>query len=428
MIKIQVILSATSEAWGSLFTEEERKKEIETFRKSLIDNKEKLPEDLILDIKSFLDSSLEEEYVSSLSEEVPIVYVALAFRTPGLDILLERRNPMVFHQKMYAGHTWSINRLRKNNVILSMGSDLIDLIKKIRVLYTFEKIKETNYILITNEKLILEKAEELKKKYGFKYVKVETDELLKYYEDIPYSEAEQKATEFVNRSIGVIEPSFDEIVKAFKLYLAMKKLIYDKEAEGITIDCLSLFAKGALPVYPCIGFSILNSEGIPAACEGDVFSLLMMFIYKYLGDKPSFISDPVVDASKNTVVHAHCVAPIKFDGSKEYPYIIRSHAEDNKSVSLEVKYDDIGSVVTVANILDDCMVVSIGKVLGNPEINRGCRTKIEISVKDAYSMLENWHAGKNVSAFGLHRVLAVGNWYNELRNLSKLMGLKFIEE
>jgi len=96
----------------------------------------------------------------------------------------------------------------------------------------------------------------------------------------------------------------------------------------------------------------MNSEGIPTACERDVFSLFTMFIFKYLSDLPSFISDPVINTSENTVIHIHCVAPIKFDGEEMYPYIIRSHAEDGKGVSLEVKYNRFGKVITTANLVD----------------------------------------------------------------------------
>jgi len=426
-MKVKVILSATSTAWGHLFTEEDKKREIENFKKFFEELRRTLPEDLTLEIHSFIDREDEIRFVESLSKDDPVLYVALSFSTPGLDTLLANRNPMIFFQKMYAGHTWIISRLRRNNIILFMGSNLGDLARKIRVLYTFKKIKETKYILVTERKHIVEKAENLYRRFNFQPILIKPENFLEYFEMVPKSIAEKEAKAFVDKSVGVIEPSFNEIVDAYRFYLGMKKAIYDKDADGITIDCLSLFGK-TLPAYPCVGFSLLNSEGIPAACEGDSYSLLMMFIYKYLGDKPSFISDPVIDISKNTVVHAHCVAPIRFDGIKEYPYIIRSHAEDDKSVSLEVKYDDAGSIITVANILDNCMVVSRGRLIGNPEINRGCRTKIEISVDNAYEMLWKWHGGEHVSAFGLHRVLAVGDWYNELKELSRLMGLKFVEE
>ena len=123
----------------------------------------------------------------------------------------------------------------------------------------------------------------------------------------------------------------------------------------------------------------------------------------------------------------------KIDGEKEYPYIIRSHAEDNKSVSLEVKFDKVGAIMTVANLITDTdgrdkIVVSTGEVLGNPEINRGCRTKIELKVKDAERMLKTWPGGERVSCFGLHRVLVYGDWSKEIKELAKSLNLEVIEE
>jgi len=52
---------------------------------------------------------------------------------------------------------------------------------------------------------------------------------------------------------------------------------------------------GKLPAYPCIGFSLINSEeSAVAACEGDVYSLFTMYILKCLTGLPSFISDSVI--------------------------------------------------------------------------------------------------------------------------------------
>jgi len=170
----------------------------------------------------------------------------------------------------------------------------------------------------------------------------------------------------------------------------------------------------------------MNSEGIPTACERDVFSLFTMFIFKYLSDLPSFISDPVINTSENTVIHIHCVAPIKFDGEEMYPYIIRSHAEDGKGVSLEVKYNRFGKVITTANLVDGGkMVAFLGELINVPQINRGCRTKIEQKVRNARSILYGWHGSKEVSPFGLHRVVAVGDWIDELEEISRLLGLDF---
>lgn len=71
--------------------------------------------------------------------------------------------------------------------------------------------------------------------------------------------------------------------------------------------------------------------------------------------------------------------------------------------------------------------VSTGEFLGNPEINRGCRTKFELKVNDAEKMLRNWPNGA-ISRFGPHRVLVYGNWLNEIKDLAKLFKLEVIEE
>lgn len=432
MVNINVILSATSGGWGYLFKEEEREREIKRFKEELERVKEKLPKDLMLELHPFTDSSKEVDFISSLNEKEPVIYCALSFNTPGLRILLEKNIPMIYYQQMYAGHTWNIKEIRKDNVIIFMGSKIDDFIKKIRILYTYKKISQSRYLLITTEKRkdILERKEILEREFNFKGELVKPEELMEYYENTDKGEAEKGAREFIEKSIGVIEPTYEEITDAYRMYLGMENLIRDKRADGITVDCLNLF--GTMPAYPCIGFTLLNDKGIPSACEGDVFSLFTMYIYRHLTGLPSFISDPVIDVSKDTVIHAHCVAPIKIDGENNSPYIIRSHAEDNKSVSLQVKFERIGEKITVANLIEDIdgeikIAVSTGEFLGNPEINRGCRTKFEVKVKDAEKILRNWPNGA-ISCFGLHRVLVYGDRRNEIEELARLLNIKVIEE
>jgi L-fucose isomerase-like protein len=432
MVSMNVILSATGNAWGYLFKEEEREKEIQRFEKKLNGIKGELPEDLDMEIHSFTDASEETNFVDSLSDEDLVVYCALSFRTPGLNILLGKNIPMIFYQQMYAGHTWNAKEVRKDNVILFMGSEIKDLTKKIRVLYAYKKFAQSKYLFVTTENRndILERKGILEKMFNFKGEMVKPEELMKYYENSSIGKAEKGAKTFIENSIGVIEPTEEEIVSAYRMYLGMENMIKDKDADGITIDCLSLFH--IMKAYPCIGFTFLNDRGIPAACEGDVFSLFTMYMFNYLTGLPSYISDPVIDISKNTVIHAHCVAPTKIDGENTSPYIIRSHAEDNKSVSLQVRFERMGEKMTVANLLKDAdggikVLVSTGRLLGNPETNRGCRTKFELKVEDAQRMLTNWPNGK-VSCFGLHRVLVYKDWMDEVKDLAKLLNLEVIEE
>jgi len=76
-----------------------------------------------------------------------------------------------------------------------------------------------------------------------------------------------------------------------------------------------------------------------------------------------------------------------------------------------------GAEVTVAKFVEglDEMAVSVGKVLGNVDVDRGCRTKVKVSVPDARRYLYGYKGG-------LHRVLAYGNHLTALEDLSRLMG------
>ena len=84
---------------------------------------------------------------------------------------------------------------------------------------------------------------------------------------------------------AVAEPTREEIVRAAKLYLAMCRILAEEKAQGITIDCLVMFAQGKLPAYPCLGFAQLNNDLLIGACESDLDSTLTMLLFRYLVEK-----------------------------------------------------------------------------------------------------------------------------------------------
>jgi hypothetical protein len=67
------------------------------------------------------------------------------------------------------------------------------------------------------------------------------------------------------------------------------------------------------------------------------------------------------------------------------------------------------------------MLVSTGTITDNPDVDRGCRTKITTKVADARKVLNN-HGG------GLHRVIVYGDRLNAIRDLAALLKLYVIEE
>lgn len=100
--------------------------------------------------------------------------------------------------------------------------------------------------------------------------------------------------------------------------------------------------------------TLLNDEGIPVACEADLSSLVMQIAFKYLADRPAWITDLVIDFSGGYVIHAHCTAPTRMHGfdSPPEPYALDTHDESGKPLVVSTKMR-AGEEVTVAQVSPD---------------------------------------------------------------------------
>jgi L-fucose isomerase-like protein len=208
------------------------------------------------------------------------------------------------------------------------------------------------------------------------------------------------------------------------MYLAMREVMTKHKAQGIAVDCLNLFYAGKLAAYPCMGFFQMNDDGLVGACESDVTSAATMLAVTYLTGRPGYISDPVIDTSKNQIIYAHCVAPSKVYGPKggSNPYHIRSHAEDRKGAAVR-SLMPLGEVTTTLKFVPDqkAMVLHQARTVANLDDDKACRTKLAAEVKDARKLAGQWQ-------FGWHRVTVYGDVQEPLIEFGKALGLAIIQE
>jgi hypothetical protein len=115
------------------------------------------------------------------------------------------------------------------------------------------------------------------------------------------------------------------------------------------------------------------------------------------------------------------------------PYLVRSHLEDHKGVSMQV-LTPAGEPITVAKFADaGKMMVSGGEALGNVDNERGCRTKIRTRVPNAKLLLANWSAALDSQKMPgtrdlLHRVVFYGDHLEGIERVGRLTGFKVIRE
>ena len=373
-----------------------------------------------------------------------ILVIHLSFgNSEPFEVLARTGKPVAVYSQPFSGHDWMyVPRLQQKGVpvILAPSRDLAEIDRIVALLRVPARMTQSKIVLVGNPGCAAgtEAAcdfELVKQKLGTEVIQVTPAEFVQLHATIDTSAAEQEAqSQWISQAKEVVEPTPAEIVKSCKTYLAMKQLMLEHGARAITVKCL-----GGIPIqklgYPCLGFSRLLDEGVVGACEADMDSTLTMLMFLYAFGLPGFITDPLIDTSKNAVIHAHCVAPTKMNGpaSERLPFTIRSHRDDNRGASLEVFMNrDIGQPVTWAKLANlEAILFTTGKIAEVWDFDdRGCRTQVVTEVDNAREVFDKWGAGvlSDDMMTLLHRVLFYGDHADNVRDLAHLMGLRVIEE
>jgi len=260
---------------------------------------------------------------------------------------------------------------------------------------------------------------------GVKFIPTKFEELAAAYAEVSQDDAKAFADRWIDEAKEVVEPNRETIEKSGAMHAAMKKSVDKHDARGISVNCLGGFYGGHMEAYPCLGFSQLNNDGLVGGCEADQMSALTMVTMGALTGRPGFISDPVIDTSKNHIIYAHCVAMTKPFGpeGKSNPYRIRSHSEDRKGASIQSLLPE-GYMTTTLEInpVSKQVLMHQAKTAGNNDSDMACRTKLAAVVKgDIEKLTENW-------PMGWHRVTFYGDLKNATTELCDRLKLELIEE
>ena len=341
----------------------------------------------------------------SQADAILVVHLSFGNAAP-FKLFAGTGRPVAIYSQPFSGHDWMyVPRLQQAGLrlILAPSRDLAEIDRLVALLRVPTRMKQSKIILVGNPQCAAGTPaavdfKQVREKLGPEVIQITPPEFVKIHESIDQRLAEQEAQDYwFSEAKEIVEPSRDEIVKSCKTYLAMKKIMLQHGARAITVKCL-----GGIPIqtlgYPCLGFSKLLDEGVVGACEADMDSTLTMLMFLYATGLPGFISDPLIDTSKNAVIHAHCVAPTKMNGpaAERLPFSIRSHRDDNHGASLEVFMNqDIGQRVTWAKIANlETILVTPGTIVEVCDFDdRGCRTQMVAEVENARDVYEKWGGG-----------------------------------
>jgi hypothetical protein len=350
--------------------------------------------------------------------------------------ILDGSHPMVVLSLPASGHDWMYARRwhsRGHRVTLLASSDYNELERALRLLRVIPMMQHARILLFPPARGTkpAQSPEEIKKRLGADVVAVEEkafDEMISAVDD---KAVRVEAGRWTKNAKEIIEPDEEDISKAARVSVALQHLLERERAQGLAIGtCMGWLPKG----FPCLGFARLRDGGIPAACEGDMDSLLTMLLFQYAIGRPGFQGNATFDTSRNALWTAHCTAPLKMDGphGKEAPYLLRGHSEIRGDGCVpEVQYR-IGQTITRAKLINlDTILASTGKIIEVPAKSiHGCRTQIVTEVRDAAKMAANWSSVLETedAMTLLHRVVFYGDHMENVQHLARLMDMKVVEE
>ncbi|MBC7326843.1 hypothetical protein H5T87_01840 [bacterium] len=356
-----------------------------------------------------------------------VVYI-VGIWTGAPAVFARSGKPTILIDDLYAGSGEFLAVMEgiRNETLPVVGvasSDFKDVVRAVHLFEVIKSLEQSKILVVTDGADLTPVTRKVQELFGTMVEGVSSDEVNAVYRRIRNSSAQEWADKWIKEAKKVVEPTQEDILKAAKMYLALKSIMERKSGDAITVNCLGLVYGGKLEAYPCLAFFQLNNEGSTGCCEADVDSTITQLMMRYMTGRPGYISDPVLDTATNRIIYAHCVAMNRAFGPNgpSNPYIIRSHAEDNKGASVQSLLP-LGEKITTLriSIWDNTILLHTGKTVANIDDPKGCRTKLAAEV-DAKKMLRNW-------THTWHRVTFYGDWREDVKNFAKLKGLKVIEE
>ena len=250
----------------------------------------------------------------------------------------------------------------------------------------------------------------LRQHYDIEVVDIDLQRLIEGIKTISQAEADKVAQNIVKRAKAISEPSNNDILEAAKTYLVIKRICQEEHLDALTIRCFDIVK--ACNTTSCLALALLNDEGIVAGCEGDMQTLLSMFLAKRLCGAVAFMANPS-QLTDNSSMLAHCTIPLTMCDET----IIRTHFESGIGVAIQglLPLTDYTLFKWGGPQLDRYFVTE-AKAVEKPYSNHFCRTQITLDVNLKPYLLQH--------SIGNHHVIIRGRHAETIRKFMQTHGVE----
>jgi len=315
----------------------------------------------------------------------------------------------------------------KDGAFISSTSDFTQARFGLKMLRAGAKLREMRFLVIRGE----QRRDTELKHFGTKLRYLPAKSFLDEYNQTPLSdEIKALAADYAKGARRTLGPTKDDLCNGIKSYVVARRFLEREEGDGITMDCLGALGRTKVSL-PCIAWSKMLDQGIPAACEADLGACVTHALTQLLFDRPGFQQDPVPETANDCLIGAHCTCPTRLRGFGQppEPYDLTHHHGNRDAVPRPVWRK--GQRVTIADVLlpgaaelpgagtqgRPQMVVSTGTVAGNVAVPPagGCVVSVMVKLDTQPDLL---------TYPGFHQLFFYGDYKKELLAYCRLFGLE----
>ncbi|MBN2329364.1 MAG: hypothetical protein JXR73_19640 [Candidatus Omnitrophica bacterium] len=308
----------------------------------------------------------------------------------------------------------------KQGAFVCSTSDFRQAAYGMKMIKAHAKLRETRYVVIKGE----ERKDSRIFQIGTRLRQIPAATFAEIYNQTPTTEEITRiANEYWKNATKIHGVTRQDVINGVKSYVTARTILEREEADAITMDCLGALHDKPISL-PCISWSRMLDQGIPAACEADIGASVTHALVQYLFDRPGFQQDPVAETSVCGLIGAHCTCPTRLNGFAQppEPYHL-SHHHGNRD-AVPVPHWKPGARATVACIQlsskpDQAhkMIISSGEVMKNISVPPagGCVVSVLLKLDGVEDYLDYP---------GFHQIFFYGDFKNELRWYCDLFGIE----
>jgi len=258
----------------------------------------------------------------------------------------------------------------------------------------------------------------LEERLGVRVRHIETNELLRWFDRLPQDVVTVELEQWRQDFDRVVEPGEEDLLKATRLYLALRQLARREDANGIAVNCGRLTEER--PVVPCLAFARLIDEGIMCACEGDITAMLSSLALHAASEGSvlmgNFGARPgQFEAREGEVTIEHDVIPRSMATSG---FTVRDYHGRRFGVTGNAPIQ-AGKPMTLLNIAPDLKRMSVLQgTVKSSEDGGHCRVIVHMSVDGDVESVPDVMVGSQ------HVSMAFGRWLEALEEAGKLLGME----